>query len=226
MKKSIIVVAAIATLAVPAISGAAPPKPGAYASAFLGVTMAQDTDVNTDVFASPPSFRDRVEFDPGVFLGGTGGYDFGYLRLEGELSYKHSEMKNITDRDTGVRYRSVDGNLGVFAFMANGFIDLHNDTPITPYFGGGIGVATLYLSDTTGIDNSGTRQTLYLKDNDSVFAYQVGAGMEVALNRRISLDLGYRYFGTARATFNEDWFQSTDLKYESHNVTAGVRFKF
>jgi outer membrane autotransporter protein len=188
--------------------------------------MAQDADVNTDVFASPPAFRDRVEFDPGINIGGTGGYDFGYLRVEGELSYKHSEMKAITDRDTGARYRSVDGDLGVFAFMANSFFDLHNDTPITPYFGGGIGVATLYMGETTGVDNSGTRQTLYLKDNDSVFAYQLGAGVDIAINRKISLDLGYRYFGTSRATFDKDWAQSTDLKYESHNMAVGVRFKF
>jgi len=226
MKKTMITIAAIATLTAPAISGAAPAKPGPYVSAFLGASMAQDADVNTDVFASPPIFRDRVEFDPGINIGGTGGFDFGYLRVEGELSYKHSDMKAITDRDSGTRYRGVEGDLGVFAFMANTFFDLHNDTPVTPYFGGGIGVATLYMGETTGVDSNGTRQTLYLKDNDSVFAYQAGAGFDIALNRKVSLDLGYRYFGTSRATFNSDLLQNTDMKYESHNMNVGVRFKF
>jgi opacity protein-like surface antigen len=53
-------------------------------------------------------------------------------------------MDNISDRDTGFNYGGIDGDIGVFAFMVNGFVDLHNSSAVTPYFGGGVGVATIY----------------------------------------------------------------------------------
>lgn len=227
MKKIIITIAGTVVLAIPAISGAASLKPGPYTSLFIGVSSLQDANTATDQFTVPiTTFDDRVEFDPGVNIGGTLGYDFGIIRLEGELSYKYNEMDRITDRDTGESYRSVDGNIGTFAFMANAFVDLHNDTPVTPYFGGGIGVAVINLSDTYATDSLGIRRTLYIEDDDSVFAYQVGGGLDIALNRQLSLDLGYRYFASEKADFSDDWFQASRIKLESHNVTVGVKVKF
>jgi opacity protein-like surface antigen len=225
MKRNFVVVAVFAAILIPAVCLAAPARPGAYVSGFLGTTFPQDTDVTTDDFISTP-VEDRVEFDPGIYLGGTGGYDFGMIRVEGELSYKHSEIKRINQvapvRDT---FRNIDGNIGVLAMMFNAFFDLHNQSPVTPYWGGGVGFATILLSDTSGT-GSGGRQPLYFEDDDTVFAYQAGLGLEIALNPRLSLDLGYRYFGTSKALFDNDPFQTTSLKLESHNGLVGVRVKF
>ncbi|WP_298273497.1 outer membrane beta-barrel protein [Geobacter sp.] len=221
MKKITITIAAIALCAIPAVSGATPPHPGAYVSGFLGVSAPLDTDVTG--FAGGP-INDRVEFDPSINVGGTGGYDFGLIRLEGEISYKHGEIKSVTD-DTGFRFGGVDGNIGALAVMANAFFDLHNATPITPYWGGGIGFAVLKISDTFGNDATG-RLLLYPEDDDTVFAYQAGGGVEIAINRQFSLDLGYRYFGTSKATFDSNWPTTTSLKYESHNGMVGFRVKF
>lgn len=229
MKKAIIIVAACMTFAIPAICAAAPARPGGYVTGFLGVSVPKDSSVTTSDFLNNNTFSDKVEFDPGVYIGGTGGYDFGIVRVEGELSYKHSDLKSITDQADGYQFRNVDGNLGVLAMMFNTFFDLHNDTPVTPYVGGGIGFASLHLSDTYGTDTRGTtvqRPLLYLSDSDTVFAYQLGAGIAIALNRRLSLDLGYRYFGTDTASFGGDWTTSTKLKYESHNAAVGIRVKF
>jgi opacity protein-like surface antigen len=229
VKAELITIAICAVLISPAVSQATPPRPGSYMSGFIGATLPVDTTVSTDDFVSNQIFTDRVELDPGINIGITGGHDFGYLRLEGELSYKHSEIGGIVDQSDNFRFRNVDGSLAALAMMFNSFADLHNDSQVTPYFGGGIGFATLYLSDTFGTntrDNLITRDLLYLNDSDTVFAYQVGGGVEIALGPELSLDLGYRYFGTARARFDTSFDQSTRLKLESHNATAGFRFKF
>jgi opacity protein-like surface antigen len=170
-----------------------------------------------------------VEFDPSINIGGTGGFDFGVVRLEGELSYKHGEISAVNDQTNNVQYRATDGSLGALAMMVNAFIDLHNYSPITPYLGGGVGFAALHLSDTFGTNVSTTpltRTQLYNEDNDTVFAYQAGAGLEIALNRRLSLDVGYRYFATSRARFEKNPFLTTELKFESHNGAVGFRVKF
>jgi opacity protein-like surface antigen len=228
MNKRLSFLAALIVIAIPAVSPAAPIRPGPYVSGFIGAGAAQDTNVTTTIFGPVGgTINDRVEFDPSIYLGGTGGFDFGYVRLEGELSYKHSEITTVNDKTNNVRYANVDGSIGALAMMFNTFINLRNDTPITPYFGGGVGFATLHLSDTSGVNTTtGTPTALYQSDNDTVFAYQAGAGVEIALNRRVSLDLGYRYFGTSTATFNKDVITTTDLIYRSHNGAIGVRVKF
>lgn len=225
MKRIIIAIVAVALCALPAVSGAAPPRPGGYVSGFLGVSALHDTDVTSIDNTDGDVFSDEVEFDPGIYVGGTGGYDFGMVRLEGEISYKHGEVSAITNRDTGLRFSGVDGSLGALAMMANAFFDLHNNTPVTPYWGGGIGFAVLNLSDTFGNDGAG-RLLLYPEDEATVFAYQAGGGLEIAISPQFSLDLGYRYFGTTRATFDSDVFTTTKLKYESHNGMVGFRVKF
>lgn len=226
MKKSLLVVALV-TFAFPAICSATPPRLGPYVSGFAGISVLRDTDATTTDFAIPATFNERVEFDPGIYVGGTGGFDFGVIRLEGELSYKHGEMKTVTDQFDGTRFVNVDGSLGALAMMFNAFFDLHNASPVTPYLGGGAGFAVLHLSDTFATNTStGGYGQLYQDDDDAVFAYQAGAGLEIALNQLLSLDLGYRYFGTSRASFDKNWPTTTDLKFESHNGAVGLRVKF
>ncbi len=228
MKTKLAISVALAILVLPAICLAAPGRPGPYVSGFIGASIATDIDVPGTDFLTGTNFDDRVAFDPGINIGGTGGYDFGVIRLEGELSYKHAEIKSITDQ-TGYRYRRVDGSLGTFAMMFNGFVDLHNESRVTPYVGGGIGFAAMHLSDTHGTDTRLTPASsplLYGEGDDTVFAYQIGAGLDIAMNRHLSLDVGYRYFATDRANFDSDRNIATSMKLESHNATVGVRFKF
>jgi len=228
MRRTLFAAVTLLVLAVPALSQATPPRPGPYISGFVGVAIPNDTTANSN-FPSSATVDDRIEFDPGVNVGAAAGYDFGFMRMEGELSYKHAEMKTVLDRFTGTNFSDVDGRVGALALMGNVFFDLRNPSPITPYVGAGVGFAALHLSDTFGTDFStlpGTRAQLYRSDDDAVFAWQAGAGMEVAINRILSLDLGYRFFQTSRATFNADTPQETKLRFESHNVTAGIRVKF
>lgn len=229
IKRSLVAISAlIGMAAIPAVSFAAPASPGGYMSAFLGASVPQDTNVTISEF-NPVTTKDaRTQFDPGINIGGTGGYDFGFFRLEGEMSYKRGEITTVTEQSFGTRYVNAEGYIGAFAMMVNGFFDLHNESPVAPYVGGGIGLASVHLSDTRGVDaNAGTLNNhVFRSDDDNVFAYQAGAGIEVSLNKRLSLDLGYRYFGTSRASFRNDWPNSTELKLESHNAAVGLRLRF
>jgi len=222
MKRSLIVISAVAVLMLPAICSATPPVPGPYTSIFAGVNIPSNSNVTTNDFDD--TYNDKVEFDVGVYTGGTAGFDFGLLRLEGELSYRYSDIESITDKSVGEPFPNVDGNLGALSFMANAFIDLHNASPFTPYFGGGVGFAVLNLSDTFA--GTGSQILLYPDGNETVFAYQLGAGLELAINRMLSLDLGYRYFNTDKASFEYNSTRSTKMKLESHNALVGLRMKF
>lgn len=221
MKFYITVFITLFIVTISSTGNAAPPRPGPYVSAFLGTNVTRDTTIS-GIDTSPPvaiQFDDRASFDPGIYVGGTGGYDFGYMRLEGELAYRHARFDSITN-SSGVRFRGVDGDLGTFSTMFNVFFDMHNRSRVTPYLGGGIGFATVHLSETT-VNNG----ILYDESSDTVFAAQAGAGLDVAINSRYSLDFGYRYFITDKARLNGD-FTSSDLRLESHNMLVGFKFKF
>jgi opacity protein-like surface antigen len=228
MKKRLIVFVGLAILSIPTISSAMPPRPGPYVSGFIGVSLPVDMDVTSTQYGpGVKTFNDRIEFDPGINIGGSGGFDFGFLRIEGELSYKNSEMSSITEKISQTSFANVDGRVGAFAMMGNVFLDLRNPSPVTPYIGGGVGFATLHLSDTFRTEtNTGYRTRVYESDDDTVFAYQVGAGLEIAFTKMLSLDIGYRYFGTAKAKFNRNTDTATELKFESHNASVGLRVKF
>ncbi len=228
MKKKLIAFIALVMIAIPALCSAMPPRPGPYVSGFLGVTLPVDTDAtSTQYGAGAKTFNDRVEFDPGINIGGSGGFDFGFLRVEGELAYKNGEISSITEQSSKVKYANVDGRVGVYSMMFNAFLDLRNPSPVTPYIGGGIGFATLSLDDTFGTDpTTGYRSVLYESEEDTVFAYQAGAGLEIALTSMLSLDLSYRYFGTAKASFNRNTYTATEMKFKSHNASVGFRVKF
>jgi opacity protein-like surface antigen len=234
MKRSrtLILAAAIVALAIPAVTQAAPSRPGPYFSAFIGGSGVTDTDATTTDFngAPPIPFNDRVNFDPSIGIGATGGYDFGIVRLEGELSYKQGDISSVDSQVVGnqsiTRFVNTNGNVGALTMMANAFIDFHSQGLITPYVGGGIGFAALHLTDTFGTDiSTGDRGVVFLSDDDTVFAYQLGAGLEIPLNRQFSIDLGYRYLATAKANFNSTQI-TTGMKFESHNGAVGIRVKF
>ena len=223
MRTYLIAIATLLIFSIPSLGTAAAGRPGPYVSGFIGTSFARDATISGYDSFYATSFNDQATFDPGVYVGGTGGYDFGFMRLEGELSYRHAKLDTVTN-SLGTRYRNVDGDLGTFATMFNVFFDVHNSSRVTPYLGGGVGFATLHLSETTGYNSTG-RIILYDDSNDTVFASQIGAGLDIAINSRYSLDLGYRYFITEKAKLDGD-FTSSDLRLESHNAMVGFKFKF
>jgi opacity protein-like surface antigen len=98
-------------------------------------------------------------------------------------------------------------DITALSFLINGYVDFVNSSRFTPYISGGIGVANLDYK----IAN--------WSDYDSVFAYQVGAGVAFAINKHFTIDLKYRFFATEE-------LETTIDTFESHNIYLGVRYNF
>ncbi|MDD2900624.1 MAG: outer membrane beta-barrel protein [Desulfuromonadaceae bacterium] len=223
MNRLLIIFTAVVSLTIPTLSAATPPRQGPYISGFFGTCILGDADVSSYDYWTGDSYADRAEFAPDINIGGTVGFDYGAVRLEGELSYKQGEMATITDRVNNVQFHGESGNLGALAMMFNTFFDLHNSSPVTPYLGGGVGFAAIHLSDTYVAEFG---PPIYQEGDDSVFAYQIGAGFEIALKQRLSLDFGYRYFAATKASFDSYQDIASELKFKSHNVAVGLRALF
>ena len=82
-----------------------------------------------------------------------------------------------------------EGNVQTWALMANVWWDLTNDSDFTPYIGGGVGYAISKFDGGAVYDGV-----------DGNFAWQLGAGINVAISEETSLGVGYRYFDAGDVT--------------------------
>lgn len=195
-------------LIVPVVSFSA--SPGPYVSAQVGMGFLMDSDFSTSAGTG------TVEFDPGFATGIAGGYNFGMFRVEGEIGYQINDIDNISACLGGsCGSASASGEVTALSFLANAYFDFANKTPFTPYITAGIGVARLDIDDFAILGYH------YGDSDDTVFAYQVGAGVAYAINKNFSIDLKYRFFGTSDPNFD-----GVDAEANSHNIYLGLRYNF
>lgn len=193
----------VAFFAAPALAA------GPYVGGQAGAVFLSDSSV------SGPGVRGDIEFDTGYGLGVAGGFDYGTWRLEGEFTYRANDI----DQFSGFGFSGPNGDTSSMALMVNAYYDFRMVSPaFVPYIGGGLGGARI------SVDASGGGQVI--DDDDIVFAYQAAAGIGFAVNKQVTLDLGYKYFATADQSFEVSGIGTVDGEYKSHNVFLGARFNF
>ena len=196
-------IASIVAILVPTYAVAA----GPYVSLTGGAAFLEDSDLEGN------GFDGEAEFDAGFVVSGAAGYGFGValgtVRTELEIAYRQNDLDQISA--FGVTVSGGDADVSALSGMANVALDVATGTIVEPYVLVGIGAANVNLeSDDLNVD-----------EDDTVFAYQAGAGLGFALTETITLLTGYRFFGTT-----DPEFDGVDAEYHSHNVEARVRVHF
>ena len=187
----------------PAVASAGP-LPGFYVAGFLGAQLPEESEADVEGFVGD------LDYETGIGGGFSAGYDFGYLRLEGEVSARGFDVDNL---DFGSFEIEDDAEFETQAFMLNLFGDL--PLPVMGdrlglYGGGGIGLARVSLDS----------------EDDYVLAGQFMAGVSVELTRNLTILAGYRGFTTGDAEFNEG---DIDFDLDNgiiHSGELGLRFTF
>jgi opacity protein-like surface antigen len=171
-------------------------------------------------------------------------YGYGFYTTsktgEGESEVTHTFFTHVTadaqDNDVPANLR-----LRAWSLMANAWYDFDLGLPITPYVGGGIGMAMVKVSGSLGRTNPGgttdegtvlprTSSIVRLHErNDTVFAWQLGVGASMPISDTTKLFVDYRYFAADDAHLKlEPGFNggSVDADFNSHSIMAGIRFNF
>ena len=174
-----------------------------------GGTYVQD--INEDL-------PNKLLVEPGLAVGTVAGYTMKNIegadvRLETELTYRYNETDEF-------QKSNVDGDITSVALMFNAAVDFVNKTAFTPYVMGGLGAANVAYND---LKSGGVK---LLDDNDTVLAYQVGAGCGFHLTEKLGLDLGYRYFSTAKPEVKFEFGAKGKLSYKNHALMLGLRYSF
>ena len=186
---------------------------GLYLNGNIGASVLSDSDLEQTFEGITESAT--LEFDTGLNFGVAVGHDFGYGRVELAVDYKPHKLDRF--HDVTVTGEGIPGeeNFGDFeargkihalSIMGNGFYDIHLNSPVTPYIGGGAGFAQIRFDESD------------ITDKDTVFAYQIGAGIGYHIDSESILDIGYRYFATS-----DPEFDGAEAEYQSHNFVIGLR---
>lgn len=205
---------------------------GWYVSLFGGASWLDEvkTDYSFDSFPDD-EYQADIGTDVGFIIGGAVGTHLTEdLRVELEVAYSENDVDKITYTDffgdTTV-YDAVSGKFGILTFMANLWYDVPLSEELTPYIGGGAGVAIVDAD--VGYDDFADFDPIF--DNSEVaFAFQVGAGLRWHVWENVALDVGYRLRGIDGPNFDSEVTQipgtsSYDADWMwSHNVIGGISF--
>ena len=130
------------------------------------------------------------------------------------------------------------------AAMANAYVDLGTYVGLTPYIGGGLGLAYTKYSKSIGkkdckevspnssgaggfaCDDPAGYDGQVESEAKFNFAYSLGAGLSYQMTKNVSLDLGYEYFAIPGATYvayDRGQF-NTHKGLDYHQVKLGFRY--
>jgi opacity protein-like surface antigen len=181
-----------------------------YAGAQAGMFLPIKSNVTGDFIGDDA----RVTYNPGVVLTLLGGYQFDKgIRAEGEVNYRRLSTDRLY---TGSRELPVDSDVRSYGFMANLYYDFKNRTVLTPFIGGGVGLAVVRFGKAT----SGAAP-LWSSDEDVNIAYQGIAGFALKIADDTSLDFVYHHFAIPRLHFDQ-----LSAEFRGINVSVGIRHWF
>jgi len=200
--------AVMMTLATPVFA-----QDGPYFGLYGGANFVEDSDVEGG---------GEADLDTGTVFGGVLGYSHGLDRMglnninfrpELDLGYRTNELDSLSGGG------NLDGDFDTFHAMANTWFD-YEIGRFKPYVGGGLGVAVVSL------DDAQLNNTPVGDDEDTVFAYQAGAGVAYQLMRQWEVSVDYRFFETEDPTFNAAGGGDFETENRNHSVLATLRYSF
>ena len=167
---------------------------GYYITAKGGVSKTFNTGETNFVGAFLTDTFPNEDLSTGSAFGfSVGKYLTDNFRLEIEAlrrtGYDFKGIRNRTD------VQDITADIDTTSLFINGFYDFQpfsiGDTPVTPYFGGGVGISRNKMGTATAPSNDDIG---YLGDNEiNQFAYKLSAGTLVSLTEQLSLDVNYQY---------------------------------
>jgi OOP family OmpA-OmpF porin len=195
--------------------GAGGARQGWYSSLGAGLNILRNSDIKGS------GFETHGDFNDGYVVNGAIGYQWGHLRGEGEIGYRHNDLDHLT----GLGGKG-SGDASAIDLMANGYYDFLPYSKFDPYIGAGIGVARVDYSSLAGAAG-----TTLIDQTDTKFAYQGIVGARYLIAPQWDLGAEYRYFATLtpHVTTTAATVPASigvDAPYRNHSIMLGLTYHF
>jgi opacity protein-like surface antigen len=218
MKKIGVLAGLLLLLASPVLAAS-----GFYLGSHGGLLLVDDS--RNDRIDSSTEGRFIIEFDPGAHAAAVLGYNLadafpriGIGRIELEAALRQSDLDKISFLEGGPL--PAGGKVRVESLMFNTFGEHRESLPWLPYVGAGAGVARLKMQNVSTLGGP------VVDDDDTVFAWQAGAGLGYQAFRHLAFDLGYRYFQAVHPKFTDTAGFESRARYRAHSFILGARLMF
>jgi opacity protein-like surface antigen len=195
-----------------------------YIRGDIGQSWAKKLDKN-DTY-----INDKLK-KSNIYSIGAGKYFTENLRADIDLSFRNYKLNDNIDGTT--RTEKIKST----TLMVNGYYDIYNFGPITPYISAGIGIArnkagTLNVNNPTLAVN-----TSYNSKTINNFAWQIGAGASIKATEQVDFDLDYKFINMGKiqpgqgvaVDYSDNSSSSAEpgkSKLRAHEVTIGARYNF
>lgn len=173
------------------------------------------------------------EFKPFSASLGAGYHFNDFLRVEanlGTLPSGSERFAGITDAGTATE-ASVAGAADNKAYfgMVSAYADFGTFSGLTPYLGGGIGLAHYKYEghESTNYADPGLIDTVVVNEKRGyAFAYSLGAGVAYNVSQNVALDVGYQYFSAPDAERFALLGPGSNVEkgIDYHTVKVGLRY--
>ena len=220
MRRTKLIFVTNVAIAVACFGGVASAQSTPYFSATGGMTFPRNLTTDTGVSG---------ELKDGYAVTGAIGSGFGAIRGEIEASYRRNGVKGASG--FGLQLPGT-GHASALSAMANAYVDPALDVgPLKPYVGGGVGISRFRATNVAAVGLPfGGPVTRFgpISGEKTGFAWQLMAGVGIALSEKAAITVGYRYFATPSVTVNDvPQFNSVQVNgLKMHAVEAGLRLGF
>ena len=141
-------------------------------------------------------------YDIGWAIGGAVGYRFGDIRAEAEVFYFSASQNRLGSADINKDVFDTPPSLSALSLMANGWYEFDTGTVFSPFIGLGLGGFQGAFGSGAPKNAPGEYEATVLSAWG--FAYQAGVGVAMEVADGLSVQLGYRIFGTLETTYTTE----------------------
>lgn len=236
---SLLTLAALAAAAGPATAAGGK---GPYLAFGVGQALTEDARIQGERGSTASPLDATAHIDGGwTFTGALGWALADGLRAEGEIGYRVNDIGSMDVGEPGslvallpagappsaadlLKGRQIiDGKITSLTLMANLYYDMEMGGAVTPYIGGGIGLARL------AVEARSADGRLLVDDEDMVPAWKLGGGLGYRLAEAggwpVIISLDYRYWATGDPTFTGSLTGADfDTEQSGHLIGIGLRF--
>jgi opacity protein-like surface antigen len=146
-----------------------------------------------------------VSTSTGWGVAGAAGYDFVGPRAEVEVGYGQVPVS------ANIPGTAINNRIGALTAMANLYYDFMPTSVITPYIGGGLGVAFIDSNTSLGA---------------TAFAFQGMLGVAYNVNEQLRIGIEGRYLGSTNVTLSYPILGNPTYNLSNILAVAGIQYKF
>ena len=210
MSKSLIALSAFLLCLTSSIAQA---QSNLYFSGHVGVTVQED--MNNNRGAQGPM---EVDTNTGINGGGALGMRIRDFRVEGEISYRDSDIESINSPT--IKDSNPIGSSRAISFLGGVYYDIPYSALVRPYFGVAAGLAKVSL------EMLPSNSTTFVDDSDWEFAYKIGGGIAYTVTPQVEVIVDYHYFATLDPEYSNSLGQDFQSEFKTHNLNLGFRYNF